>query len=51
MDTGSQKKTALYARRQALDIKLQKNNLLKVEIKAAEKSEKLKKSHFLSVLI
>ena len=44
MDTGSQKKTALYARRQALDIKLQKNNLLKVEIKAAQKSEKLKRS-------
>jgi len=44
MDTGSQKKTALYARRQALDIKLQKNSLLKVEIKAAQKSEKLKRS-------
>jgi hypothetical protein len=44
MDTGSQKKTALYARRQALDIKLQKNNLLKFEIKAAQKSEKLKRS-------
>ena len=44
MDTGSQKKTALYARRQELEIRLQKNNLLKVEIKAAKKSAKLKQN-------
>jgi hypothetical protein len=42
MDSGSQKQTALYARRQELDIKLRKNKLLKFEIKAAAKSEELK---------
>ena len=35
MDTGLQKKTALNARKQALDIKLQKIRILKEEIKAA----------------
>ena len=42
MDKSSQKQTALYARKEELDIKLQKNHLLKYEIKAAKKSEELK---------
>ena len=42
MDKNSQKQTALYARKQELDIKIRKNHLLKYEIKAAEKSEQLK---------